>query len=209
MRPDLVMYPKQAKIRQLYTLSNAAKKDAARRGNEATSNDVDRTQNIARCMWGRIQAFVECKNKEVDAAFYFSDKSRFLRTTDNGELSQAQIAKYAAEIQIRQHRTHLWSFYFAGPYLRLQRWDRAGCMVSKAINFQDDPTELVNFLYRFARMTDEQLGYDPTAVLAMPKEIKLLVNYKSDNIWLRNYQQSILEVQEDFPLYKVRVDDAT
>ena len=206
LRPDLVMYTKQPKIRQLYTLSNTSKKDAAHCGDEDTSNGVSRTQNISKCIWGHIQAFVECNNKEVDAAFYFADKSRFLRPTDNGELSQARIAKFATEIQVRQHRTHLWSFCFAGPYLRLQRWDRAGCMVSKAINFQEDPTELVNFLYRFARMTGEQLGYDVTAVLAIPKEIKMLANYKSDNFWLQNYQQSIMEAQEDFPIYKVRTD---
>lgn len=192
IRPDLVLYPKQSKFQRLYTLE------------KGENNEIpeERRAHLVKCNWALIQAFVECKNKEGEAAFHFADKKKFLRSSAEGAKSQAQIAKYAAEIQLRQHRTHVWSFYFAGPHLRIQRWDRSGCMVSTAINFQQDTVDLVNFVYRLSRASPDTLGYDTTAKLATPKEIKLITNFITDNVWLQRYKQYMLEFPEIFPVYK-------
>ena len=186
------MRPQHKRARTAYTLTSSDK--AGRLGARKT--------HVARCAWGWMMAFVECKETEGDSAFYFLHKSKFLRNTEAGYNAQAQIAKYAAEIQIRQHRTHVWSFYFAGPWVRIQRWDRAGCIVSQALDLREDATDFINFLYRFARLDHEGLGYDNSAVLATPKEINMLKNYKSENGALEWFRDHMLTSEMTFPIYK-------
>lgn len=197
MRPDLVMYPKAARARSAYALGE----------DEMSRQPKERQKHMARCAWGWMMAFVECKEKGGDSAFYFSqaNKKKLLRAEGNGPRCRAQIAKYAAEMQIRQHRTHVWSFYFCGSQVRLQRWDRAGCMVSEALdlNLQQDKIAFINFLYRFARLTPEQLGYDSTVTLATPREVKMIREYASDIEALNTYKEHMLVSEEDFPIYKV------
>lgn len=194
------MYPKTTRARSAYTLGKA----------EMSRQPEERQKHMARCAWGWMMAFVECKEKGGDSAFYFSKTNKkLLRMEGKGATCRAQISKYAAEIQIRQHRTHVWSFYFCGSGVRLQRWDRAGCMVSEALDLQveQDKIAFITFLYRFARLTPEQLGYDSTAVLATPREVKTIREYASDIEALNTYKEHMLVSEEDFPIYKVSDTD--
>lgn len=191
------MYPQTARARSAYTLTKTDKAEQS----------STRTSHAARCAWAWMMTFVECKESEGGSAFHFSQKKKFLRETDDGFQSQAQIAKYAAEIQIRQHRKHVWSFYFAGSWVRVQRWDRSGCMVSEALDLRvaEDKIAFINFLYRFASLAPEDLGYDTTSILATPKEIKMLKDYKSDNGALEWFRDHMVLSEVDFPIHKVIV----
>ena len=194
MQPDLVLYPKHKRARSAYTLTKDQKLD----------QPAYRRRYMAQyaCAWA--MAFVECKGKEEDSAFHFSDENMFLRNDSVGRRCRARMAEHAADIQVCQHRTHLWSFYFAGPRVRLQRWDRAGCMVSTALDIRDskDATEFIHFLYRFVRLNPEQMGYDSAAIVATPKEIKMVQDYVSDNKYLKMYRDHMLVSEDEFPIYK-------
>ena len=195
LRPDLVMYPTdipRAREAYFYDKSHSRLKQ-------------DRKRHIARCAWSWMMTFVECKCNEDSAPFFFTDNGKFLREGDAAAAGRAQVAKYASEIQLRQHRTHLFSMYFCGGYIRLMRWDCAGCVVSEPINLLERPADILNFIFRLSRLTMEQLGYDLTAIPATPKEIKILEEYQSPNAELMQYRNHMVLWQKEYPIYKASI----
>lgn len=193
LRPDLVMYPTDdAQAREAYEFDKT--KSNAKRS---------RKRHIARCAWSWMMTFVECKCKEDGSPFFFFSKDgELLREGADAILGRAQIAKYASEIQLRQHRTHLFSMYFCRGYMRLLRWDRAGCIVSDPINLLENPEVLLNFIYRLARLSPEQLGYDASAAIATAKDVEKLEAYHSLNDDLMQYRNHMLLCQKEYPIHK-------
>lgn len=155
----------------------------------------------AKCAWAWMILFVEWKRDEDGAAFHF-DTPGFLHDTEKGELSRAQISKYSSEAQLRQHRRGCISVYFCKHFVRLLFWDRAGCVVSTPIDLSKSPYPFFHFLYRFIHLPASLQGYDTSAQLATPSEIKLLTSYKSDNQDLMAYCNHMLVSQLGHPIYK-------
>ena len=50
-----------------------------------------------------------------------------------------------------------------GRRFRILRWDRAGVIVTKSIDYYEDPDPLCDFLWRIAHLPDTALGFDPSA----------------------------------------------
>ncbi|KAJ8457588.1 hypothetical protein ONZ51_g11440 [Trametes cubensis] len=80
---------------------------------------------------------------------------------------------FATEIFARQHRLHLFTVSLAGSLARFVRWDRSGCIVSRAFDIRDNPDLLAEFFWRFSKLTDAERGYDLTVRTASPEEEEL------------------------------------
>ncbi|OBZ74000.1 hypothetical protein A0H81_06312 [Grifola frondosa] len=68
----------------------------------------------------------------------------------------------------REHRTHIYTVLVLHKFARLIRWDHSGAVVTEKFNYKAHPEILGEFFWRFAHMTDEAQGYDPTAQLVSP-----------------------------------------
>lgn len=82
------------------------------------------------------------------------------KPSDEVQRAFGQMVAYAAAILARQHRTFIFTVYLHHSKIRFLRWDRSGCVVTKSFDCATTPDPLVRFLWRFARLTDEQQGYD-------------------------------------------------
>ena len=80
---------------------------------------------------------------------------------------------FATEIFARQQRSFLFTVSIAGSLARFFRWDRSGCIVTRAFDIHDSPNMLAEFLWRYSQLTDAERGYDVTVRMASPKEEEL------------------------------------
>lgn len=190
-RCDIALYPK----------------DEPKAINAYTRDLESDNPHVARCAWAWMIIPVEVKCEEEDSAYGFSFKgsgrNTFLRDTDKGREARAQFAKYATELMLRQHRTHLFSLYMTGNGARFARWDRAGCIVSQPIDLRVDFRRFRNILYRLSRLSPSDLGFDETVELASDADIRELRSYIPTNPHLQEYRRIILRNQLLFPLYKL------
>ena len=193
MKPDLSMYPDT---------------DAAR---QAFCHDIDYanvTESTARTTWGWMSVAAEVRFQESRSAFGFGGKQEFLRKGGDGREAQAQLAKYAAQILLRQHRVFTFLIYVSGTKARLTRWDRTGCVVSSPIDLKKEPMKLLYFVYLLGLMSPAELGYDDTAVLATDEEIRSLRAMSHANEYAKERAKEILKPETIMfhPIYKVRID---
>ncbi|KAK7687988.1 hypothetical protein QCA50_008358 [Cerrena zonata] len=88
---------------------------------------------------------------------------------------RGQVITYAWHQFSRQFRNFLFVACIFGPYCRIMRWDRAGCIISERFNYQEDSQLLADFFWRYAHSTDEQRGHDPSVSWATDEEDALLM----------------------------------
>ncbi|KAI0324173.1 hypothetical protein GY45DRAFT_450849 [Cubamyces sp. BRFM 1775] len=88
----------------------------------------------------------------------------------------------ATEILARQQRLFLFTISLSGSFARLFRWDRSGCIVSRAFDIRKHPNLLAEFLWRFSKLTDAERGFDLTVRTASPQEEELFRNVVQDYI---------------------------
>jgi hypothetical protein len=178
---------------------------------EGETNRVkeSRKDHAGRVAWAWMTVGLEVKRDTDRSAFFFEDTHTkgLLRDTRLGREGQAQIATYATQLMLRQHRTSVFIIYVLRDMVRLTRWDRMGCIVSSPIKFTQEPDKLLNFVYRLALMSDEKLGYDTTAVLATAEEVEKLqeVKQKLKSSYARERAKEILDAKTQiiYPIYKV------
>ncbi|KAF4602941.1 hypothetical protein EYR38_003345 [Pleurotus pulmonarius] len=84
------------------------------------------------------------------------------KTSQISTITRGKLANYATQICRRQHRTHFYMVFIFHPFIRFIRWDRAGAIVTKRINYVKDCTPFVRFLYLFGRLDRAGKGFDPT-----------------------------------------------
>jgi hypothetical protein len=193
------MYPETDRVARATQLSDGEK------------NKVKgpRKDHAARAAWAWMTVGLEVKRDTDRSAFFFEDAQTkgLLRDTRLGREGQAQIATYATQLMLRQHRTSVFIIYVLRDMVRLTRWDRTGCIVSSPIKFTEEPEKLLNFVYRLALVSDDKLGYDTTAVLATAEEVEKLqeVRQKLKNSYARERAKEILDekTQIIYPIYKV------
>lgn len=106
----------------------------------------------------------------------------------------------------RQHRVLLFMIYITRMRARLICWDRSGAAVSENIDLKENPGQLLNFISRFATMTPEQRGYDPTADFATKEQLDRLRAYHSrdKNEDTTGFVKDILDNIRLYPIYQVR-----
>ncbi|KAI0337295.1 hypothetical protein BDW22DRAFT_1364281 [Trametopsis cervina] len=91
-----------------------------------------------------------------------------------GSKNRGQQIDYATWIMRLQHRTHVFSVSIVGHNARFIRWDRSGAVVSAAFNYITGNNYLSEFLWRYEKATDEQRGFDTSAVRATLDEVEAL-----------------------------------
>ncbi|KAI0090940.1 hypothetical protein BDY19DRAFT_886069 [Irpex rosettiformis] len=185
-----------------------------------TYNNVDTSQkahlkgnprlpHVGRNAWAWMTVGIEVKYTTVKSAFLFEnntleEETPILRNSEEGEKSQTQLAKYATEMMVHQHRTFVFIVYIAGDQARITRWDRAGCIVSTPINLTNEPWKLLKFVYYLGLMSNEELGYDTAAVLATEDEVNELIAFKPRNKYAAQCAKDIVDNRVYYPIYKVR-----
>ncbi|KAI0655470.1 hypothetical protein C8Q70DRAFT_1020230 [Cubamyces menziesii] len=110
-------------------------------------------------------------DKEDDASDFFREalKTNWI-AYDAAEKAFGLSVAFAAEIFARQQRTFLFSIAMSGSFARLCRWDRVGCVISRAFDIREHPEYLTEFFWRFSALSDAQRGLDTTVELASPAE---------------------------------------
>ncbi|KAI0685724.1 hypothetical protein BC835DRAFT_1420965 [Cytidiella melzeri] len=146
LKIDIAMYPDTEDARAAFTrdMENTARTD------------------VARVAWAWMTMGVEVKRDEAESAFDFGRPS-LLRDSDTGRRAQAQIAKYATQLMLRQHRAFVFILYIVDKEAFLTRWDRVGCIISTPVKYIKEAAKILNFVYRLALMSRDELGYDTTA----------------------------------------------
>ncbi|CDO71499.1 hypothetical protein BN946_scf184909.g93 [Trametes cinnabarina] len=76
---------------------------------------------------------------------------------------RGQVIDYARKVFEYQHRTSLIFFIVIGRRFRLSRWDRSGTIVTRAVDYVEQPHVLCEILWYMGRLSNEALGLDPTA----------------------------------------------
>ena len=156
-----------------------------------------------------------------------TDTEDFLLEGNAAARTRGQIMDYAAEIQLRGHRTHVFMVFVYRSTARVMRFDRNGALVSREISLkaQQGRKTFYEFFYRLGRLSDEQLGLDPTATM-IPGDTKFLhihnSNWKALEVALNTLKTRFGDDDPLFtaidaafagdvwPLYELRVpEDAT
>ncbi|CAA7269066.1 unnamed protein product [Cyclocybe aegerita] len=75
---------------------------------------------------------------------------------------RGQLGAVMTEICNRQHRTRTFMVFMNVHEVRFLYHDRCATIVSEAIKYRTNSQVLAEFLWRFARLTDEQQGIDKT-----------------------------------------------
>lgn len=111
----------------------------------------------------------DCFTDEPDAPDFINikfdepqPKDAFTNEEKERVLMLGQHIHYAGLLLGRQFRKHLFTMFLCGTWVRFCRWERAGTIVSKAFNCQQDPGPLCEFLWRLEHATLEQRGHDTT-----------------------------------------------
>ncbi|OSD07166.1 hypothetical protein PYCCODRAFT_1473777 [Trametes coccinea BRFM310] len=81
---------------------------------------------------------------------------------------RGQIIHYAEKVFEYQQRTSLIMLVIIGRMFRFTRWDRSGTIVTRAVDYVEQPQILYEMLWYLTRLSDEALGLDPTAHRVMP-----------------------------------------
>ena len=171
---------------------------------EAFGHDMTAaSSNAARNAWAWMVTGLKVTQNSEWSAFRLNDSEPLLRETKKAVNSQAQLRNYATRLMVRQHRTFAFLVYIVADKARITRWDRAGCIVSSPISLATEPEKLLNFFYRLALMSEEDLGFDTTAVLASPDEVKELEGLTHKNPYAARRAKEILADQVLYPIYKV------
>ena len=119
---------------------------------------------------------------------------RDLKFESAGVKALAQATSYAAAMMQQQHRTFCFVLLFIGTKFRIFRWDRAGAIVTRAVDYKTDPQYLVEFLWRLSNATTVQLGYDMTRVDATSEEQEKFKSAIRKNVLLQNFDATEADV---------------
>lgn len=113
---------------------------------------------------GEVYMFIEAKlSCDLD---FFTDPPDIPddETAGHRVSPLGQSTQYAHIVQTRQFRTCVYSISVAGSTARLLRWDRSGVIVTESFDYKSNPEILVGFVWRFSRATNEQRGFDCSAI---------------------------------------------
>ncbi|KAI0767090.1 hypothetical protein C8Q74DRAFT_1204009 [Fomes fomentarius] len=114
--------------------------------------------------WSSIELSVEIKPEPVQDDPFDESAPDYQPAALKRQEVLGQLQSYAALIFDKQHRTHHFSIIFFGTMARIIRWDRSGIIFTEKFNYKQNSALLGRFLWRFARLSRDKRGHDPTAV---------------------------------------------
>ena len=124
-----------------------------------------------------LDSFTDPPDGDIPPAYRFTVdvEDKFIDDEDLDDegarvLALGRSTRYAHLIQTRQFRTCVYSISVAGTTARPLRWDRSGVIVTESFDYKSEPEILVGFVWRFSKATNEQRGFDPSAVAATSEE---------------------------------------
>ncbi|KAI0766291.1 hypothetical protein BC629DRAFT_1725485 [Irpex lacteus] len=167
----------------------------------------------------KISEVYETVNKSVDP-----ERKNLVvpiaKTSETHVRIQEQLARHAIGTFTRQYRTHLFQLLICGNLARFLLWDHSGAIVSEELNYLDDPSLLVRFIWHYNHMTPEARGLDSTARTASSDEratfqskVKhFLDRLKHSHSW-HPYFNSLIPtsdttLDEAWPVYRLAVRDS-
>lgn len=192
--PDLAIYPDHPTANAAYTYESAS----------STTVSKDRHPHIASVAWAWMTFPIVIKGTSP-SAFHFDNQhpTNLLNESDGGREARTQHASCIAEILLRQHRTHVFSVYICRQHARLLRWDRTGILYTEPLNITGQPHLLLNFIYRVARLSRDDMGYDTSVTLATTQDIDHIRTYRPQHDELKRLATEMLRHESSFPIYKV------
>lgn len=119
-----------------------------------------------------------------------------------------QLLGYVTKILRHQHRLSVFSVSIWQRTAYLMHWDRAGVVVTKPFDYTVQPRKLLTFFYRLGRMTDAQVGFDPTVQLSnsTDADVQAMRAYKSAIDYRTRCRDEAFPAKA--PMYRVSVPDA-
>ncbi|KAI1781850.1 hypothetical protein LXA43DRAFT_1054317 [Ganoderma leucocontextum] len=131
------------------------------------------------------------------------------RSQEHESMSQSRnrlfdrISTVAEVLVAAQQRIFLFMLLVIGRKFRFLRWDRAGVIVTPAMDYYDNPHALGDLLWRISLLDDTSLGLDPSVTPVLPGDVDfshmdfLALRNPSD---LRDAERPIEESELDGPL---------
>lgn len=208
LKPDACVYGTEAPARLAYDITE----ELAKKKPSNSAQAMALRSCSGRTAWAWMSTLIEVKTSANAAPFVVQEGGRCMlsKRTEAAE-SRAQMARYATEMQLRQHRTFVFTIFISRDLAWLMRWDRAGAVVSTPINYIHDPAPLLNFLYRLACLPRAAQGYDTSVSLASEQQVasfeKYLAALPADAKWLKRYGCHALSDKKFYPVHAVRCPD--
>nr|VWP01995.1 Ste11alpha protein [Ganoderma boninense] len=128
---------------------------------EASNDDAERVQ-LPFLPSARLKSMDDVDGSS-DTSSYDDDRTK--------ESAISELAEFMYNLSTCQHRTFVYGFYVQWRWARLLYFDRTGVLVSEPFDWTEASSPLHDFVWKFAHMTPEQRGYDPTAQMASYDEI--------------------------------------
>ncbi|EKM51332.1 uncharacterized protein PHACADRAFT_213176 [Phanerochaete carnosa HHB-10118-sp] len=204
MKTDLCTYEVGGPGKQAFELGASTLK-------KSTANK-DLHQSLARTAWAYIVTPFEIKTSLESAPFRLDVHHLEPSQTQEGRKARAQMTKYAAKIQLRQHRRFVFTVFICERIAWLFRWDRTGAIVSRPFDIFEKPELLLNFVYRIARASPTALGYDTSVEIMRPDDPQLDAfnayrERQASDSWHRTFADDLWVNKTFYPLCKVTCDD--
>nr|VWO96505.1 Uncharacterized protein [Ganoderma boninense] len=87
---------------------------------------------------------------------------------DVQDLSFKQLSTTVELLFMAQHRVAVFMLFVIGRKFRLMRWDRAGIVVTPAVDYFEDHATLCDVLSRISHLDSSALGFDLSATRVLP-----------------------------------------
>ncbi|OBZ73849.1 hypothetical protein A0H81_06455 [Grifola frondosa] len=200
-QPALGIYPTNDAALAAFTLDKKTL-------NQSKGTSIDaRRPHMAKVSWAWLSVPTEVKADDSMAAFSYADGKEFLPDNDAARKARGQLADYAMHVLARQHRQFLFMIAICRDRARLLRWDRVGAVVSKPFDYIKSPELLGGWVYRYAKMTPAQRGFDPTATLATSDEVDMLKAAANSLTGFSEYAKQCLVdiIRPGWPIHKIEI----
>ncbi len=135
------------------------------------ASDVD--TRFSPTQWNKAELWLEFKRIASFYGFKDDKLEEWVPQTLSSSNYRGQLAGYAGVTVNAQHRRHLFTLSLGPDGVRFFKWERTYTVVSRAFDLSTEGKYLVEFLYRFSKLTDVRRGKDDTVTLATETEIAL------------------------------------
>lgn len=100
------------------------------------------------------------KKDDSSEPFASDPESNFEAPGEAQAACRKKLLTYVKELSLNQHRPFTFCVFLGDPWVRFLRWDIGGILVTERFNYREDSKYLVEFLWRFAHMSDAERGCD-------------------------------------------------